>query len=66
MPAGEERTYSQSQARNYWCADPNDCTWDMPVVANSANPADPNDQGVRIYAYVRVYGTHANGTVNLF
>jgi len=62
MPAGEERTYSRSYARNNWCNDPNNCSWDMPVVANSADPENPNDQGVRIYAYVRVDGTHPDGT----
>ena len=59
VPAGQ---YSRSYARNNWCSDPSNCSWDMPVVANSANPQDPNDQGVRISAYVRVYGTHSDGT----
>lgn len=54
MPADEEQTNSRSYARNnYGCIDPDNCTWDMPVVAN---------QGTRIYAYVRVYGTHPDGT----
>ena len=62
ITAGGERTYSRSYARNSWCNDPDNCSWEMPVVANSADPEDPNDQGVRIYAYVRVGGTHPDGT----